>query len=76
MYKLLSVRPGFWQGQNRIVGCFNHCLFEIRTISPMERVDLVKSEYLMAIFKIPLFKSYSTFVTRMLVGKAISALHS
>ena len=36
----------------------------------MERVDLVKSEYLMAIFKIPLFKSYSTFVTRMLVGKA------
>ena len=33
----------------------------------MERVDLVKSEYLMAIFKIPLFKSYSTFVTRMLV---------
>ena len=28
----------------------------------MERVDLVKSEYLMAIFKIPLFKSYSTFV--------------
>ena len=42
----------------------------------MERVDLVKSEYLMAILKIPLFKSYSTFVTRMLVGKAISALHS
>ena len=42
----------------------------------MERVDLEKSEYLMAIFKIPLFKSYSTFVTRMVVGKAISALHS
>ena len=29
----------------------------------MERVDLVKSEYLMAIFKIPLFKSYSTYVS-------------
>ena len=32
------------------VGYCNHCLFVIRTISPMERVDLVKSEYLMAIF--------------------------
>ena len=42
----------------------------------MKWFDLVKSEYLMAIFKITLFKSYSTFVTRMLVGKAISALHS
>ena len=37
---------------------------------------LVKSEYLMAIFKITLFKSYPTFVTRMLVGKVIPVLHS
>ena len=33
----------------------------------MKWFDLVKSEYLMAIFKITLFKSYPTFVTRMLV---------
>ena len=31
---------------------FNPLFFEIRTISPMERVDLVKSEYLMAILNI------------------------
>ena len=42
----------------------------------MKRFDLVKSEYLMAIFKMPLFKSYPTFATRMLDGKAIPVLHS
>ena len=50
--------------------------FEKQSFPPMKWFDLVKSEYLMAIFKITLFKSYPTFVTRMLVGKVIPVLHS